>query len=244
MTFRLVVHIAAAGILILFIRSYIFLQNSRQLFAQSNAFSTDYYLGNPTNPPLLYLVLGDSTAKGEGADSLETTLPYTVGLQLSKNHYVHLQNFSSSGAKINELIQNQIPKISSFHPDLLTIQIGANDATHLTATSDFQRSLNQLIRALSYHPNTAVFISNTPNLGVVPALFFPTNLLANHRAQQQNILLEKAQSGTHFQIIDLFTQGTLTSDNLYASDRFHPSSAGYAIWAKLFSNSIKKNGSW
>ncbi|MFY9484821.1 MAG: hypothetical protein WAP74_04385 [Patescibacteria group bacterium] len=59
------------------VKSAILLRQGSRLIIDSN-FNNSYTLGDPKNPELTYLVLGDSTAVGVGASDLQHSYPYAV----------------------------------------------------------------------------------------------------------------------------------------------------------------------
>src|SRR5947207_2171438 len=74
--------------------------NSRQLFQESSKFVQTYSLGNRRDPAITYVALGDSTAVGTGAGTVENTYAYGIAEVLAKRgHCVHVYNLGVSGAR-------------------------------------------------------------------------------------------------------------------------------------------------
>ena len=214
------------------------LQNTALLNAASSSFSRDYYVGSPGNPPLSYVVLGDSTVQGTGAPTLQDSLPYTVANMLAEQgRYVHVTNLAVSGAEMADVASRQLPQIGSTNPDVVTLNCGANDATHFTPTASFQASLQTILISLNNGSRT-VYVADTPDVSRIPALPIIYSGLAGRRAAMQNGILSTLLTDRHIVMIDLYAQGALTRSDQYASDRFHPSPAGYAVWANLYARAI------
>jgi lysophospholipase L1-like esterase len=56
-------------------------------------------------------------------------------------------------------------------------------------------------------------------------------------ARNQNRWLKSHVDNYNVKLVDIYAEGKLDYNKdpgLYASDRFHPSAKGYAVWAKLF----------
>ena len=90
---------------------------------------------------LTYLALGDSAAQGIGATS---PMRGYVGLlakrlEAATGKKVRVINLSTTGAKINDVIQDQIPKINTIKADFVTLEIGANDV------KDFDRLVETVL---------------------------------------------------------------------------------------------------
>lgn len=206
--------------------------------AQAQKFKTDYYVGSAKQPELTYLVLGDSTAAGWGADKLEATYPYKIAEVIAKAGYrVHVVNFAVGGATLADVCQRQLVSVWTAHPDFITVSVGANDATRGTSAKEFGENLRLLLSSLENSDVQTIFVANTPDMSAVPALPWPTNVIEGARARQQNQTMLAVKRGPKVQFVDLFDKGRLDygkDQQLYAADLFHPSSKGYARWADLY----------
>ena len=242
---RILISLLALVVIGTAVHSYLLYQNTLHLIAISNSFSKEYAVGNPHDPTLTYLVLGDSTAAGTGAQKLEETYAYAVAHALAaKGNYVHVINKAQVGAKVSDLISDQLPVLDSLTPDVLSISIGANDANHFTPAANYTTDYNTLVNHLSRLPSTTqVLLSNTLDMSLPPAYPLLYRWRAgNYSAQQNNISKEALHDNNRIKMINLFQDGRLDSTkdpSLYASDKFHPSPKGYALWASLFNAQLK-----
>lgn len=233
--------IVIALVLVFYLTRYILLRlRTNQLTQQSGQYSHDYFVGNKHNPLINYIVLGDSTAEGTGSRDLEDTYSYLVAASLAQSgQYVHVLNYAFSGARSSS-IPNEIAKIK-VQPDIITLSFGANDATHGIFLSTYRRHLETIKKALNQYPDAQIVLANTPDMGGIPALSGLPAYLVDWRAQLQNKVLNQVFTGNSIKIVDLYNDGRLDSTEghkLYADDLFHPSSEGYAIWAKSFIKEI------
>lgn len=223
----------------LVVRSKYLLNRTAELIAISDRFPRNYFVGDPAHVVLVYAALGDSTAAGVGAQSLEQTYPYLVAQDLAqRNHrYVHVINVAKSGAKVADA-GDQYTQLGNFKPDIATLTIGANDATHLTENSDFKQNLETLLEKLSNEKGVKqCLVAAAPNMAYAPAIQPIYNRVVSNKSAELNLLIQSAAKQHNFAYVDLYNQGKLdySSDpNLYAADQFHPSAKGYALWAKLF----------
>jgi acyl-CoA thioesterase I len=172
-----------------------------------------------------YIALGDSAAQGIGATS---PMRGYVGLiakdiQNSTGKKVQVINVSKTGAKVADVLDRQIPAIQQYQPDLVTIEIGANDVTNFDAVK-FQQQFEQLVQALP--PNTLV--SNLPYFGSRPKARGPAK-------QASQIIANAVATRKDLKFVDL-QKITQEKDALwlYAPDYFHPNNLGYKNWAKAF----------
>lgn len=219
------------------LRLHVFLKKTRALETLSATFSRDYQVGNPTDPAAVYVVLGDSTAVGTGSQTLEGSYAYqTAVAYASKNdRYVRVVNKAENGARAATVLENQIPTFKNLQPQLITLMIGANDATHFTSYESYRASLISICKSLE-GTGAAILVADTPNMRFVPALPFPLTRIIGRRSAHQNDILQQ-ELPAHFQKVELFNRGVLDARKnplYYANDRFHPSELGYALWAQRF----------
>jgi lysophospholipase L1-like esterase len=239
-TIRVLALCAVVWLLWTVLRSWQLLANTRQIALQSEQFPRDYFVGNPKSPAFTYCILGDSTAVGCGARRLEYTYTHSVALVLTSLGYrVHVINLAVNGATMRDVRQHQLSQLPSLRPNLISISIGANDATHFTSSEDYSQELNLVMKQLNASTATHILFANTPDMYLAPALPLPLSIATQRRAQRQNEILNRALAGSssRIELINLYDFGKLDyhmDKNLYASDLFHPSSKGYGVWTKIY----------
>src|SRR5579859_460011 len=163
--------IIAAPIAYLVVRSKTLLKHTAELIAICDQFPRDYQVGNPMHKPLLYVALGDSTAAGVGANRFEESYPYLIAQHLaSKSRYVHVINVAVSGARVDDVQATQLLKMRSLEPDLVTMTIGANDATSRTNEAKFDTSLESVLDGFALLDNSRWIISTVPDVSYCPAI--------------------------------------------------------------------------
>src|SRR5579864_9266969 len=89
-----------------------------------------------SGPGLRYIAAGDSTSVGEGSSRTENSYAYKVAEELSKNNTVDYKNVGVVGATTKDVLEKQIANIVAFKPDIITISMGGNDATHLVSAKN------------------------------------------------------------------------------------------------------------
>lgn len=77
----------------------------------------------------LYVALGDSTAQGIGASGPERGYVGLVAqrLAVATGRPVQVLNLSRSGARVHDVVTEQLPRLAGLSPDLVTVAVGAND---------------------------------------------------------------------------------------------------------------------
>jgi lysophospholipase L1-like esterase len=145
------------------------LSNGKAIAQKSSSFPRDYYVGDASHLPLTYLVLGDSTAAGWGAEELKSTFAYQVAQALAARGYrVRVVNRAVGGAQLRDVLHGQLASLKEVRPQFVTISIGANDATHFTSPIEYSNGLRTLLTALGDSKAKQVLIANTPDMYQAP----------------------------------------------------------------------------
>jgi lysophospholipase L1-like esterase len=191
-----------------------------------------------SGPALNYVVLGDSTAIGQGAEYTQS-YAYQSAQHLAKDYTVTFTNIGVSGARTKDVLEKQLPKVTS-KPDIALIAVGANDVTHLTKISDVQASTEAIVNMLRIkNPSVKIIITGSPAMGSVPRFPWPIKQLAGARTNDMNTMFKRL---VHEQKITLApiaakTGAAFQADpTLFAADKFHPNARGYALWTPVINN--------
>lgn len=184
-------------------------------------------------PALEYVVLGDSTATGQGAP-YERGIALATAKHLARSHKVTLTNLAVSGARMRDVERGQLPEAAERRPDVVLLSAGANDVMRLTRVQTVIRSLDAIVRGLrAAHPDVAIVVTAAPDMGSVPRLAQPLRAVAGWRTRQLNAAIEDfaTRHGLVLAPIARETGPAFRRDpGLFAIDRFHPDARGYATW--------------
>lgn len=178
-------------------------------------------------------VLGDSIGAGQGASHSSDTLgARLVGGLADHDIETTAQVFAVSGAG-SAALRAQVDRALRWAPDVAVIVIGANDVTRQTSPELAARELGQAVRRLR-REGAEVVIAPAPDLSTVPHM--PSGLRAVVRAASMLLrnhqIAQTTVEGGRVVDAEGATSGAFGSDpSLFSSDRFHPSSAGYAVIA-------------
>ena len=178
-------------------------------------------------------VLGDSIAWGQGATRDRDRLPARLvdGLA-SRGHDAEVRVLAVPGATSAGLA-SQVRQALSWSPDLAVVVIGANDLTHLVPVEQAAAALGDAVRRLRT-AGAEVVVAPTPDLSAVPhvPVFLRETVRAAGdllRARQVAVVL--AEGGRVADPDQRALRAFATDPTLFSADRFHPSSAGYAVIA-------------
>lgn len=120
--------------------------------------------GPPDGTPLSFVVLGDSTAAGVGVDSADDAYATLLAERLAaKGRRVELLGVGVSGARVADLLEEQIATAVAAEPDLVFVGIGANDVTHVTPLGEVERDMRAVIAALQAS-GAEVVVAGAPDM--------------------------------------------------------------------------------
>ncbi|HYO76311.1 MAG TPA: SGNH/GDSL hydrolase family protein [Thermoanaerobaculia bacterium] len=193
--------------------------------------------------PLRYVVLGDSTAAGVGAD-YEAGIAVGTARELGQRHVVTMNNFAVSGARMDDVLRLQLPAAEALRPDVVLLSAGANDVTHLTRIGKMQDALQAIVQRLrAANPAVKIVVTGSPDMGSPPRVPWLLRGLASCRTKQVNRMFERevAQSNLVFAPIATRTGPLFRRDRtLFHPDRFHPNERGYATWIPVLNEALAK----
>ena len=195
-----------------------------------------------SGPPLRYIAAGDSTAAGVGASNYQTTYPYQIAEYFAKTNTVDYKNIAVPGARTDDVIKKQMQEIVAYNPDVITISIGPNDATHLASNQTIIDNFRIIISSLEKQTHAKIYITDIASFQGAKILPWFYILLLNFRSMQANSKILALQND-RTKIVDIYTFGWDQYPDrsvTFAKDNFHPNDIGYENWTNAFLDSIQK----
>ena len=171
-------------------------------------------------------VLGDSIAYGMGASKPSDTIGARLAGELPD---VETRIFAVSGADSRGL-DAQVKAATAWSPDVALIIIGANDLTHFVPSAQAAVLLGAAVRKLR-RAGAEVVVAPAPDLSVVP--WCPPRMRPTVQAASQLLRREQITAatvaGARIADISVSAAAFAADPGMFGVDRFHPSSAGYAV---------------
>lgn len=181
----------------------------------------------------LYVALGDSAAQGIGATKPEKGYVGLIANALTKasGEPVHVVNLSVSGAKMDDLLKDQLPVLQTMNlpaGSVITVEIGANDMVTYQPEK-FRSSMEKLMSQL---PANTV-ISDIPYFGGSWARSREPNVV------DANKIMYELADKYGFKLAPLHKIIQANSQfYTFGADFFHPSNRGYRNWYKAFAGEL------
>ena len=185
--------------------------------------------------PINYVALGDSTGAGVGARNGGYVARLFSRIKLQQPDAT-LTNLCVSGATTEDVLRAQLGPGIRKQPNLVTVGIGINDIGHGISVERFAKNYEQIVSRLKNETSATIIVSNIPDVSTAPSI--PTYVRAEYlrRIVTFNEKLSEIASSHGVEMFDVFNATHQQLDSrpeLFSTDGFHPSDAGYELWAEL-----------
>ena len=186
--------------------------------------------------------LGDSTAAGVGAMSAAGSVPGRVAADLGRP--VEVEVLAVSGATVADVLRVQAPRLAVRPGDVVVVSVGANDTTHLTPRGAFRRDYEKLLGVVP--AGTEIVLLGVPDMGASPRLAQPLRAVAGwvgERLDAEIVALARRVGARYVDIAASTGPAFRRHPGRYfAADRYHPSDAGYGLWAREVLGALRHSG--
>jgi lysophospholipase L1-like esterase len=184
--------------------------------------------------PIVYVALGDSTGAGMGARNGGYVARLFQRL-VERRPGSKLSNLCLSGSTTEDVLRGQLEKGVAMNPDLVTLGIGINDIGHGMTLDQFSKNYDQILSRLKEKTLAEIVVTNIPDISSAPTIPGPMRRQYQQQIIQFSKRLEEIAARHGVTVFDVYTITTneLPSHPEYFSrDGFHPSDAGYELWAQ------------
>jgi lysophospholipase L1-like esterase len=150
--------------------------------------------------------------------------------------HVELEVLGAGGATTKDVAESQVSQALSMKPDLVLIEIGANDVTHLSRLETVRSKMAEALDRLGAARINLV-VAGPPHMGTSRAFAQPLRALSGMRGKAVRRTIEAEVTRRGVPYIDL-SAGTHDQfdrfpSKYYSDDWFHPGKGGYRLWAEV-----------
>jgi lysophospholipase L1-like esterase len=210
--------------------------------------SGDGVYGRGRGKPIVFTVLGDSSAVGLGVQRATETPGVLIAAALTElaERPVRLVRLAVSGAVSRDL-HDQVDKALAEQPDVALIMIGANDVTSRTRPAVSVRHLAEAVRRMTA-AGCEVVVGTCPDLGTIRPIAQPLRTFARRwsrdMAAAQTVAVVEA-GGRTVSLGSVLGPAFASDRSMFSVDEFHPSAVGYAQAAAVLLPSVADAvGAW
>ena len=189
--------------------------------------------GEPSNPTLRVVVLGDSSVTAPGVSHPDQSWVRIVCRRLGEHRHVVLRSLAIGGATARTVIRDQLDEAVESRPDIALLSIGGNDAIHGVPLSRFERELDLAVADLTAS-GALVLLSGVGDLGTIPRLYQPLRGLMTRRSATYDRAHQRVAQRHGALVVDQRSDDRrlwLRDRSLWSEDLFHVSASGHARWA-------------
>ncbi len=178
---------------------------------------------------LRLVVVGDSTAVGTGAKTVEDAIPGRLGKLLG----ARWRAVGRSGATSAEVLRDYADDAAGGPADVAVILVGWNDALQLRSGAAFGRDLGALVdRLRAASPDGQVVVVGPPAFADFAILPQPLRMALSAHARSLTEVAERVADEHGARFAPGFDGKSV------ASDGFHPDGAGYAGMAAAIDRAL------
>jgi lysophospholipase L1-like esterase len=183
--------------------------------------------------PFRLALLGDSLAYGSGAARVQDTLgPRLAGALHDAGFDVDLSVLAVPGAVSRDLAA-QARRAQPLAVDLAVVVVGANDLARMVPPVQAASALAAAVGTLR-ESGADVLVVPAPDMSMVPFVppaFRSLVQAASTELQRQQAAVARAAGARVAGVSDAVATAFTADPAMFSADRFHPSSAGYAVIA-------------
>ena len=200
--------------------------------------------GSDSDTVFRYLILGDSTAVGVGG-SYEEGIAVTTSRHLARERGIAMMNLAVSGAQVTDVLHEQLPRIGGFFiPDVVLLDVGANDVTHLTGAGSLEDDLRAILQSLiAMNCNVKIVLTGAADMTTPPRIPWVLRGLAGWRTRTLNEVFEREAERFELTFAPIAREtGPLFAEDptLFSEDEFHPNDRGYETWITVIEASLDR----
>ncbi|MEM1041496.1 MAG: SGNH/GDSL hydrolase family protein [Bacteroidota bacterium] len=200
-----------------------------------------------TGDPLRFLLVGDSSAEGYGAETQDDALLGHVVSRLAETHRVTWTLFARFGSTVPRtlaFLRKQEPEPF----DVALLAIGMNDVIAGQPLPAWLASYRELVAELRERFGVGhVVVSGMPLIGQFPAVPQPMRWVLGRQARRYDAALEAWAEGERgvtyiglgFAADGALREGEVTVAEVMAADGFHPGPRVYDEWARRAAEQIR-----
>ncbi|MFC5473207.1 SGNH/GDSL hydrolase family protein [Paraherbaspirillum soli] len=196
--------------------------------------------------PLQLLTIGESPVAGVGvATHYEAiTGQFAAALAVRLGRPVTWQAVGQNGATLSMALKSMLPQTPTQKVDIALIAFGVNDTTAFRSCRRYRAELLQLIQDLQARASPGlIVVSGVPPIHAFPALPQPLRYVLGLKGKAldetaERLIATLPREAKRLRVMRVPMLIDINDQTLMASDGYHPSANGVALWARQLATAV------
>jgi lysophospholipase L1-like esterase len=192
--------------------------------------------------PVVYVALGDSTGVGMGARQGGGYVARLLTRIERVRPGARVVNLCVSGARTDDVLRGQLPRVVAAQPTIITVGIGINDLTNNVPVERFAQNYEEIITRLQRATGVPIVATNIPDIAPAPAVPEYARAEVARRIGLFNARIDEIAARRGVKLVDAYKLSREiipAHPEFFSADGFHPSDEGYEYWAKMMWPTVK-----
>jgi lysophospholipase L1-like esterase len=190
--------------------------------------------------PLRFVALGDSYTIGTAVRTRAERWPDQVVARLrgadGSERLELTANLGVNGFTSRDLIDQELPRLSTLAPGFASILVGVNDVVQGVSAADYEANAGRILdELLALLPANRILAVATPDYTVTPqGAAYGDPVVQSGGIRRNNAILGGLALDRGIAFVDIhdLSLRAATDRSLVADDGLHPSGAQYRLWAE------------
>jgi acyl-CoA thioesterase-1 len=192
--------------------------------------------GTASTRAIRVTVAGDSLALGIGASDSSQGFAFELFRRIqAERSGSEITNLAIGGTTADDVMRLEVPRIAATRPDVVLVEVGANDAVRRRSAATFARQYASLVHAVAQAaPRARIVLFNVPDVAISPIFDDASKPKLRRLVQAYNVAVADAARDARDPVVDLYhisERARRDVDRFFSADLFHPSDAGHAAIA-------------
>lgn len=196
---------------------------------------------NSGHRTLTLLTVGESPVAGVGVDTHENGITGQLANALAQRTgaAVAWRAVGRNGATAREALSALVPLVPHAPVDVAMIAFGVNDTTAFRPVHRWREDLAALVDAVTERARPqCLVLAGVPEVGRLPALPQPLRAVMGMKARALDAATRRLASGLPGAVYVPVSIDPERPDHI-ATDGYHPSAAGCAVWAQVVARACR-----
>lgn len=181
-------------------------------------------------------VAGDSLALGVGATDSSRGFAFDLFRRIRATRpSSEVTNLAIGGATTADVVRLELARIASTRPDLVVVEVGANDLVRRHPARTFAADYGRLVAGVRRAaPGSRIVLFNVPDISVSPIFEAAAKPPLRRLAVAYNAIVTGEARRSGLSVVDLFAfseRAHADPVRYFSADQFHPSDDGHAAIA-------------